>query len=251
MNNLNRGFTNNSVIFLFKTFKNWSCPGLTNATVTEIEIQLFLEDFVKNSHAKRLTRKEPYRYKLNESGLIEIAKLAVNKNYVYRRGDFLFAFSYLENYSPRTFAMMKNKGNHFPYNTRLELENFLDLNNFIDNHSNNCKKEVRTLLERIELSEEIMKFFKPLLKNKNLKDAETSEIIKQIEKSYPYALHSTLELANFLEEFTDKQVVWEATTGMKLRKVQIWKYEVEQINLHIKQLQKLKKEYNQRIKDRV
>ena len=94
MNNLNRGFTHNSVIFLLNTFKNWSCPGTPKPEISETEIQLFLEDFVKNSHAKKLTRKQPYRYKLNESGLIEITRRAVSKNYVYQRSAFLFAFSY-------------------------------------------------------------------------------------------------------------------------------------------------------------
>lgn len=242
INNLSRGFTHNSVIFLLNTFRNWSCPGRPDLTEVNLEIQSLLEELVQNSDAKKLTRKQPFRYKLNHSAIFELCKRVVNKNFAYQKEDFFFIFSYLENYSPRTFELMRSKGNYFPFNTKLEIENLLDLNNFIVTHENNCKKELRTLEERIELSEEIDKFTKPLLKRK----LDSSDIIKQVEESYPYALHSTLELANFLEEFTDKQVIWEITHGMRLRRQQIWECEIENINLHLKQLGRLKRAYNER-----
>ena len=242
MNNLSRGFTSESVKFMLGTFSNWVCPSGHNENLIneESNINEYLEDLALKGYAKKLTRKAPYRYTLSESGLIELTSRVVNHSYLYSRVEFFFVFSYLENYSPRTFSMMKNKGSYFPYQARLEIESLLDLEYFLEKQFEICHREISSLKERIELANEINQLITPIF------EKDEVEIINIIEGSHPFALHSMLGISNFLDEFTPKQVVWELKVGIKRRSEQLWKFELEKLELHVRQLKTLKKEHKLR-----
>ncbi len=188
INNLTRGFNCDSVKFIIDVLLNWTSPSTHKQSplCEETNIIGYLDELASNSFAKKLTRKAPYRYTLSEPGLVELTARVVNHTYLYSPIEFFFVFTYIESYSPRILAMMKNKGQYFPYQTRLEIESLLDVRYFLKKQFDICEREISALKERLELATELNVLITP-----NQKQNKTDiEIISIVEENYPFALHS-------------------------------------------------------------
>jgi hypothetical protein len=239
MNNLNRGFGVKSVQFLLDVFVNWVTPTAHHRQVPLVDeaVMTYMDLLIEGGFAKKLSRKSPPRYRLTESGIIELIKRVTRRSYHCQPEEFFFAFSYLQNYTSRTIQMMKNKGAYFQYDLRLEVESLLDLNAFVDHQLDISYRELKTLDERIDLAKKTRSLVKPLID----KNVSAEEIILAVEEQLPLALHSMLPLSVFFEELTPKQIVWELSRGVANREVQMWKFAHQRLELFIKQLLEAKK----------
>lgn len=205
--------------------------------MVDAAVEAYMDLLIENGFAKRLSRKAPLRYRLTDAGIVELPRRIIKRSYHCQPDEFFFAYSYLENYAPRTIRMMKAKGSYFQFEVLLEVEALLDFDAFIDRQLEISYRELKTLQERIDLLEETQRLMKPLLKKK----ISDEEILQEVEDQLPLSLHSMLPLSTFYEEWTPKQIVWELSYGTANRREQMWEFQKVRIEQFIEQLNSLRK----------
>jgi len=122
-----RGFRQRDVRFFIELFTDWVNPTFEweGLPIQNTHISRYIESLVEEGYARKITRKSRPGYRLTRTGLIEMISRIVDKPYFHSPDHFFFAYSFIENYTPRLFALVKHEGTKFPYGLQLEIESLI------------------------------------------------------------------------------------------------------------------------------
>ena len=244
VNSLDKGFTIVDVRFLFELFLNWMGSSSAWGRVGHFDDQIseYIDTLLEKGLAKKISRKDESRYKLTRVGVKRLIYRAVSVPYLYA-DDFYFIYSYIENYAPRTLAMISREGKSYPYDERIEIEGLLDLEELIRKQQRYLNKRLKALNNRIDMQLAANKYVEELLAG----GESFEDVATKLEKKYPYVLNSMKPFSEFVARGTAKQALWELCEGGTRRVEQMWNFERAHLELHLAQLDELKEQSARRL----
>jgi hypothetical protein len=237
-NSVQNGFRQRDVRFLIELFSNWiesALPGHL-IEVQNTQVARYLGDLVSEGFAKKVTRKGPPHYRLTRPGLIALLERITTSPAAERREDFLFLFYFIKTYRPRVIALIEAEGRQFPHALRIEIEEFLDSDSLLKREVRRVDGEINKLEVRIRDSNSTSREIGKLKKE----DITTDEIIRRIEKLYPYELNSQKPLSELVAGIPEESRLWELEVGNLHRIESLWGPSLELLRSYRKVLDHLK-----------
>ncbi|RIL07851.1 MAG: hypothetical protein DCC75_09705 [Proteobacteria bacterium] len=216
---------------------NWSAGVIfgTELQFQNVQIARYLEHLESEGFARRVTRGSKPSYRLTRPGLLELISRIVQRDYLGSPGDFLFAYFFVSTYKPRIFTLVRSEGREFPPALKVELEALLDENRMLQRHLAEIKQELLKLEARISDALATSELTKALI-GRGLAQAE---IIREIEKKFPYELNSQKPLSELLQDIPENQRLWELEEGTLSRVRSLWRPKYNLLNVYLQQLEGL------------
>lgn len=233
------GFRQRDVRFFIELFTNYVDPSSEweGLPFQNTHVSRYIESLVKEGFARRVPKQSHPAYKLNRVGLIELISRVVRKSYFNQAEHFFFVFSFIENYTPRILAMVRKEGKQFPYAMQLEIESLLDLDVLLKKQMDFARRELRSLEKRIADQIGTRNLAEKMIAERR----SFADISRAVEKQFPYSMNTKKPMSELFSMGTEKQGLWEMTIGGPRRNQQQWIPARERLELHIQQLERLKK----------
>jgi hypothetical protein len=233
------GFRQRDVRWLIEFFSNWIESSLDpeGIPLKNTQIARYLEELVNDGFAKKIIRKNKPRYYLTPFGIVELMHRVVDRQYYPQREHFFLLYTFLINYQPRIKEVIQAEKKRFPYALQLEVEELADSDALIERQLFYTQRELKKLEKRISDQVGTAKLTKELLAQR----MDYKQLAEEVEKRFPFSLYTKKPLRQLLSDTTRKFGVWELSVGGLRRKVLMWEQMKQMLELHIEQLEALKK----------
>lgn len=231
------GFRQRDVRFLIELFSNWverTFEGLV-LTISNTQVQRYLDELVTEGYARRFTRKGRPRYRLTRTGLIELLERIIPETLYHPAEHFFFLFYFISNYRPRIEKLVADEGKQFPLALKLEVEALLDAGALVKQQLYHAEQELEKLDERIGDSLKGSKLATKLY----AQELSLTEVAHEIEKRYPYELNSQKPLTELISEIPEELGRWELEAGGIKRVEHLWNPARTMLVTYIQCLKKL------------
>ena len=234
-----QGFRQRNVRWLIEFFANWVETSLDpdGLRFQNTQISRFLEKLLHDGYLRRTTRKVHPRYQLTGAGLMYLATKVISRPYFSQKEHFFFLHFFLLNYKPRLTALMRAEEAKFPYALQLELDGLLDADALLERQLYYALRELKKLEKRIQDQIGTAQLVTDLVAEKMSYRA----ISERIEQRFPFSLYTQKPVSQFLSETAEKMGIWELQVGGLRRNELMWKQTKEMLELHIRQLEELKR----------
>lgn len=240
-------FRQRDVRFLIDLFSNWvnQSAASKGLSIQKTQVKRILESLSKEGYC-RLSKSSKFPlYRLTRVGLLELLTRVVDVSKDVSYAHFLFYHYFIYNYAPRVRNLIVSEGVSFPLPLKLEVEALLDANAMLDYQLSLIERQLESLKERIKTNIEGSSYAKEL----ESKDVSLEEIIKQVEKRYPYELNSEKPLSELVQGESGSTIRWELMYGSMRRTNQIWQLELKKLELERSMLLELRHSYEDSFPD--
>jgi len=230
-------FRQRDVRFLFQLFANWTekIIGSSSVPLKNTQILRYLEALVEQGFLKADRSKKQPEYRLTRAGLLELVSRIVQKREENLPDQTYFLCYFLKSYRDRLLQVAASEGATFPESLRLELESLLDVKALLKQEISRLNHDIAKLSERVTGSMEAGDLAGRLYRD----GAPHSEIVKTMEKRFPYELNSQKPLSELLAEIPPALAKWELEVGNKARAQLLWQPSVALLIAHRDQLVRL------------
>ncbi len=232
------GFRQSDVKFFIELFSNWVESSLHHRTLSikNTQVKRYLEYLTTEGCARKLHRSSRPTYLLTRSGLITLLSRLVNRIYIDKKEQFFFLYFFIKNYKRPLNKMVEQGGSQYPFAFKVELENLLDADQLKKRELKAAETELNKLNNRIRENIETDRLIKHLYAN----DKTEMEILKEIQKNYPYALNSQKPLLEVMAMFPKEVLKYELKAGYARRVEDIYKPQAKILQAYIDTLKSLK-----------
>jgi hypothetical protein len=233
------GFRQRDVRFYIELFTNYVAYSnvRSDLPLQNVHILRFLNGMAGDGYARVISRGGPPRYQLSRGGVIELLRKLSYKEYYDEPSYFCFVLSFLDSYSGRIFSMLKQESVDFPYALELEVLDLLNVDNlcrrqldFLQREKKGLEKRIQDQIGTRELTSQLMAEGKSLI-----------DILKLVERKYPYLLHTKKPMSEFYGIGTERQAEWELLVGGVRRNEQQYVPALERLELQIVQIEELRR----------
>lgn len=231
------GFRQRDLKFMIEMFSNWIDLILPDRSLFlhNVQIMRFLEDLVREGHAKKSGKSKDTRYRLTPAGLVQVTHRLVHRKPSFPIENFYFVIHAVDAYRPQIEALLKTEAKSFPAGLRMELEALLEIKKPIREYIDFLSFELKKLRARIEDSKQVLQ----IVKDSRQKKKSTVDIVSEIEKQFPYDLNSQKALTKFYAEMPSPVADWILDVGLRKRTEQIWFPLEKVLDLHLQILKNL------------
>jgi hypothetical protein len=215
------GFRHRDVRFLIELFSNWVESALRGSAlaVQNTQVARYVSMLAAEGFARRVSRKGYPVFRLTRLGLIELVSRIVGRNYLDHREHFFFLCYFVKNYRPR-----------------LELDILMDVSALVARETDAAKQELAKLDERIHDALSTSAYVEDALR----KGKAMEEVVREVEKLYPYELNSQKPLSQLIFEIPPDMRGWELQRGNKLRVHEVFRPTRALLAGYISQLEALR-----------
>jgi hypothetical protein len=232
------GFRHRDVRFLIELFSNWVESALRGSAlaVQNTQVARYVSMLAAEGFARRVSRKGYPVFRLTRLGLIELVSRIVGRNYLDHREHFFFLCYFVKNYRPRLEDLIRREGRQFPLSLRLELDILMDVSALVARETDAAKQELAKLDERIHDALSTSAYVEDALR----KGKAMEEVVREVEKLYPYELNSQKPLSQLIFEIPPDMRGWELQRGNKLRVHEVFRPTRALLAGYISQLEALR-----------
>lgn len=214
------GFRQRDVKFLMELFGNWIqySIGEEELRISNMQIARNVEEVLHAGLGRKISSRDGPRYQLTRAGVVDLLGRFWSERLYKRPSLMFFAHYFLSSYRPVIMRLVEQDGNNFPAALRIELEYLLDIERFRSTQLAQAKREFAKLEIRIKDSIAMAKL------TQKLGDTKTSylDIVKAVERDYPYELNSQKPLSEFFFIIPEDQGRWELGEGGVERANKLW-----------------------------
>ncbi|MCI5064753.1 hypothetical protein MRY87_03395 [bacterium] len=231
------GFRQRNLRFYFELFREWASwdRSAPRAELQTTQFTRFLNELVREGHAKCVTRAPRSPYLLTRLGLIELLTRISQRNEAEPHHTFLFAFYFLRAYRDRLIRLVTREGSDFPTALQIELEALLDYRSLLSTKIKSLQKSIRKIKAGIENAESSS----ALSQNLFHRGIALEEIVREVEQKFPYEFHAEKPLHELIAEIPEEAKQWELETGNALRAKLLWKPALSVEQEFLRQLQQI------------
>jgi len=129
-------------------------------------------------------------------GLLELLSRMNDRRNRPHPDHFFCLFFFLYNYRPKLAELIQKEGKQFPLALRIEIETLLDTRRVLHEEILQTEKEMRKLQERQDDAANAGHLAKSMF----AKGAELPQVVKELERKYPYELNSQKPLSELFSE---------------------------------------------------
>lgn len=228
------GFRQRDVRFFIELFTNWVELQLPNRalTVQNTQVQRYLNSLSEDGFLRKLSRGKHPVYRLTRVGLLELVSRAVMPKQPLGREHFYFLAYYVRHYRPLIEALIKSEGRQFPYALKIELDALFDLEALLGREIERVKQAIKFLEIRVSDNLALSKMAEEM----NRRGAKEEEVLKEIERLYPYEFNSQKSFSELILELPEGMRRWELEGGAKFRALQIWRPMCEDLKAYLAEL---------------
>ena len=233
------GFRQRDVKFLADLFINWTESTLHRGEVVlrNTQIQRYLISLASEGYARQITKKNHPLYRLTRTGLLELLSRVALQPQLGRGARFFFVYYFLKNYRERLVALIAEEGKQFPPALRLEVEATLDIGELLSREVLHTEKELQKLRNRIADAAAASSLTTDLRKKK----VEFSEIVRTVQREYPYELNSQKPLSELIGSIPEEARGWELEIGNRKRIEDMWEPEQKLLECYKAEIEALQK----------
>lgn len=214
------GFRQRDMKFYIELFSNWVEVSFDQFSLSmqNTQISRFLDTIVKEGFAQKLGRGKTPRYHLTRVGLLELINRCVSKDYLSRPTRFFFLYFFIGHYKTRITDLVRLEGREFPHALRIELDSLLDEQALLKRQISFTDKAIKRLKARVDDGARIVQF----ASQKGRSGAGISDVVKEVERLFPYELNNQKPLTELIHEIPLDQREWEICEGTKYRSAEIF-----------------------------
>ena len=214
------GFRQLDVCRFVELFSNWleSMEPQSDFSVQHTQIARYLENLVREGFARRMAEKAHPLYRLTRSGLVDIATRVKNPAHLMRREYFFFVLCMARSYRRKMLDVFQREGSDFPKALQLEMESLFDTDHLLDMQIAAVNRELKKLDERLEMVQKSQALAGSLLQSGSRAD----QVLEEIDRLHPFGLDQQQRYSEVFSVATEKQAIWELTTGNQNRVKYMW-----------------------------
>lgn len=230
-------FRQRDVRFLFELFSNWteSSMFLREQVAQNTQILRFLSTLTEEGFIKRQSKGTRPSYRLTRLGLLHCVTELTGKRSDTRPEHFFFLYYFLSSYGERIISLVAAEGSQFSSALRLELQSLLDVSELLRLELQKVENEIRRYALRKEESNRAQDITRKLFRA----GRSLSEVVKEVEKQYPFELSSQKRLSALLSGFPEEIGRWEMEVGNARRAKLLWSPTYELLRSYREQLKQL------------
>ena len=204
-------FRQRDVRFLFELFLNWTehGGGFRDLQVQNTQVARWLDQIAREGFARRVERGKQPRYRLTRVGLLEMLGRMAREPHHDRLERFFFVHFFLATYRDLLTELVRGEGAQFPHAMQVELEELLDTSRLCQRQIEAAERELERLEARIRDSIGSSSLVRKMIRGGSPAD----EIVRAVEREFPYELNSQKPLSDVAEEMTAERLCWELDTG--------------------------------------
>lgn len=228
------GFRQRDLKFFVELFSNWVETSLFLSTFNT-QIARYLTKLEKEGFAHRRKKGTMPVYKLTRVGMSEILRKITEEDYSSDQAQFFFVCFFIKNYRSQILNLIADEGSMFPKILQSEIENFLDIKQFITHQRKMLDKSIDRLKLRLSDAQKISIRVREGLKN----SIPEEDLLSQIEHEFPYELNNQKPFSTLMRSLPPGQRRWELFHGGELRGKEIFLPLLEQLTLFQKQMERI------------
>lgn len=234
-----RGFRQRDLKFMVDMFSNWMDVSLRERSLFlhNTQVLRFLQYLVSESWAKQVSKQKNPVYRLTPVGLLQLISRLVHRKPQFPLEHFYFVVHVIDTYRPQIEALLKSESAQFPSGLRMEIEALLEIHKPLQAHKEFIQFELKKLKSRIQDSKLVVKIVMEGREKKKL----TKDIVREIEKKFPYDLNSQKPLSEFYSEMPTGVADWILDIGLKKRTIQLWLPLEQNLEAHLTNLEQLER----------
>lgn len=214
------GFRQRDLKFFVELFTNWIETSFArfSLTIQNTQILRYVQQSTKAGIIEVKSKGPTPRYRLTQQGIAQLLKSCIDKDFTSDPSHLFFLVTYIRAYRVRIKELIRKSGPQFPKSLELEINDLLDTKQLLIRQLSLFNKSIQRIELRVKDGENIASYFSSKFKD----GAPESEIIKEIEKQFPYELNNQKPLNELLQQFPDDLRKWELLEGSKIRSMQIF-----------------------------
>lgn len=214
------GFRQKDIRFLIELFSNWmeATLGDLSLEIHNVQISRYLQTLTEKNHAKKVSQKQTPCYQLTRTGLVQLLSGIVGKPNFLPLEQVFFIFYFLKSYGKIFDDLLQREGYHFSPSLRAELVALRTPELLVQNQLRFLDKELAKLTSRIHEARDAAVVGETILG----KGGKVEEVVKEIQKRFPYELNSRKPLKDLIGEVPEPFRAWEMTQGLRNRAQLLW-----------------------------
>lgn len=230
---IREGFRIRDLSFFLELFLNWSEDfEPSRASIQTTQIARYLSELVSEGFARRTTRSRLPWFRLTRVGLLELIQRLTNAHPPVSTAQTLFRICFVKSYRPWLQRLVEQEGSRFPAALAIELAALLDVDSLIDDEI----KRIERALLRIERRISDAQRTSSLATNRLAAGVPFEEVVREVERRYPYDLNSMKPLHELISSISPDQQSWELQSGNVLRAATMWQPQRALLEETLKQL---------------
>jgi hypothetical protein len=214
------GFRQRDVRFLIDLCSNWteSVPGSVRPAISNVQVQRYLTELCAGGLAKKTSRNRLPSYRLTRLGLIELLSRIIHRREALPPDQFLFLYYFVSSYRDRILDLVRREGSFFPPSLKTEIEALLDDKALLREEIRRVEKRLKQTASRMSEGEETSRLTAKLFRS----GLSQPEVVKEVERCYPYELNSQKPLSELIGELPAEIGRWELEVGSLRRAALLW-----------------------------
>lgn len=234
---IREGFRVRDLGFFLELFLNWSEDfDPTRVPVQTTQLSRYLTELVKDGFARRTSRSRGPTFRLTRVGLLELLNRLTNTQTPIPPAQTLFRICFVKSYRPWLARLVEQEGTRFPAALAIELAALLDVESLIAEEL----KRIERALVRIERRITDAQHTSALTTNRLAAGVPFDEVVREVERRYPYDLNSMKPLHELISSISPDQRSWELQKGNVLRAVTMWEPQRAILEETARQLRRLR-----------
>lgn len=223
--------------FYLELFSNWLSFhfGGEPLRVQNTQIMRYLSQLKEEGFLTESKKSSKRYFSLTRSGVTGLLLSLTDKDYTNEKEKFFFLYFFLRSYRSDLVSLSKRGKRRFPKSLELQFFELLDTKKLLENEIRNAERLLKSINARRASFQESSR----LVNKYRTQQISSAEIVKRIEKEYPYELNSVKALGDLLENFPEDRRLWELGEGNLDRVRFILDPSKELINQYTLELKKL------------
>ena len=214
------GFRQKDLKFYIELLVNWVETSFHGPSlqINNNQIKRTLEDFIDEGLIKLVQKTDKPTYKLQNHGVLELAKRLVDIEYLERIQDFFFLYHFIYLYSSKLNSLVSEGSYKLPPNFQIELSHLFNPQTLLNRQKERIQLLIDKLEQRIHEAYEMSDLAMGYLND----GMPVDKIVQHIEKKYPYQLNNQRKMTELFKEISTDIKLIEITQAPKIRAKTLW-----------------------------
>ncbi len=235
------GFRQRDVKFMIEMLSNWMDFTFSESALSihNTQVMRYLNSLLKEGWARPLGRGKQPKYQLTAVGLSGLISKLVNHKPGFPLELFYMIFHFLQTYREPIEALLASETKRLPSAIKIEIDYLLDFKKILESQIRFLEFEIKKLKQRIDDSKAVTQIVKQARAQKKI----SKDIVKEIEKKFPYDLNSQKPLSEFYEDMPEQIRDFILDIAIEKRTKQIWIPILSVMEEHLKQVHAIKQQW--------
>lgn len=234
---IRNGFRIRDILFFIELFLNWNSDFEgTREPLQATQISRYLDKLVSEGFARRSGRGRVQLFRLTRLGLLDLVGRLADVHSALPIEQSLFRIYFLKGYRPWLKRLVEEGSSLVPPALAIELAALLDVDTLLEQEIKRTERALLRVEKRISDAQETS----TLVKNRLKCGTPFDDVVKEVERRFPYELNSMKPLAELISSIEADQRPWELQSGNLLRVTTLWEPQRALLKELLRQLRGIK-----------